>query len=76
MTKKNNMFTIAEEKRRSELIKTENSVKDIREGRIGTTIMLTQRNKIALKQYAAATETKVSDLINAWIEEKCAGYIK
>lgn len=76
MTKKNNMFAEAEEKRRSELKKTEDAVREEREGRIGTTIMLTARNKTALKQYAAAHGTKASDLINAWIAEHCAGYPK
>lgn len=76
MTKKNNMFAEAEEKRRVELKKTEDAVKEERSERIGTTIMLTPRNKKALKQYAAVTDTKISDLVNAWIEEKCAGYPK
>lgn len=76
MTKKNNMFAQAEEKRRTELKQTEDAVRQDREGRIGTTIMLSPRNKTALKQYAAAQGTKVSDLINAWIAEKCVGYPK
>lgn len=76
MTKKNNMFAEAEEKRRTELKKTEDAVREEREVRIGTTIMLSPRNKTALKQYAAANGAKASDLINAWIEEKCVGYPK
>ena len=76
MTKKNNMFAQAEERRRTELKKTEDAVREEREVRIGTTIMLTARNKTALKQYAAATGSTVSNLINAWIIEKCEGYPK
>ena len=50
MTKKNNMFAQAEERRRTELKKTEDAVREEREVRIGTTIMLTARNKTALNQ--------------------------
>lgn len=76
MKKKVNMFAEAEEKRRTELQKTEDAVREEREVRIGTTIMLSPRNKTALKQYAAAHGAKASDLINAWIAEKCVGYPK
>lgn len=76
MKKKGNMFAEAEEKRRTELKKTEDAVREEREGRIGTTIMLTARNKTALKQFAASQGITASDLINTWIAEKCVGYPK
>lgn len=76
MKKNGNMFAEAEKKRLTELKMTEDAVRAEREAKIGTTIMLTPRNKTALKQFAAAQGITSSDLINAWIVEKCVGFPK